>query len=553
MQNKLVIALSVVAAIALILTFIYTTSFTYFQQCYIETYPTKFEKYYMVSASYWDCPTATITVEEYDAPMAGWQCAIVASAPNNFPSDGAGTCTITSLTPNKATISVTVPSKYCDESQYNRGYTISYLKVTGLYSSTQTCTNPTGSEGDTICGGVTGNLVLRCTMGSWVSSTSCPAGCSNGQCISNTDECTQEFVFRCKNGNIEMCTTLGGYFHWEVYQNCPVGCEMLDATHAQCIAQQTCSPLFSWRCVGNEQQMCDHTGWESYGECSEGFTCVELGGGGITCQKDENGGPQNCVSGSLRCSADYTSIEVCNNNQWTVGSVCSDSVCVESGGQVMCQQAACTPNWQCTAWSDCVDNVQTKTCVDANGCGTDSGKPATSQACEVSCAENWQCTQWSTCIDNEQTRTCVDANSCGTFAQKPAISQECGSETCTEDWDCTDWSTCVGGSQTRTCIDLNNCGTTTNKPSLLQTCTGGNQSCTPNIQCTEWSDCINNVQTRLCSDGCGNVDQATQACGAIDLPFDLNDKTTQIILVATLAVCVFMIVILIITRGGKKG
>jgi len=45
----------------------------------------------------------------------------------------------------------------------------------------------------------------------------------------------------------------------------------------------------------------------------------------------------------------------------------------------------CTENWDCSDWSTCVSNVQTRTCTDLNNCGTTSLKPATTQSCIASC------------------------------------------------------------------------------------------------------------------------------------------------------------------------
>lgn len=45
--------------------------------------------------------------------------------------------------------------------------------------------------------------------------------------------------------------------------------------------------------------------------------------------------------------------------------------------------APCTENWDCTAWSECVNGVQTRTCTDLNDCGTTQNKPAESQSCQV--------------------------------------------------------------------------------------------------------------------------------------------------------------------------
>ncbi|MEM7820370.1 MAG: hypothetical protein QW227_00290 [Candidatus Aenigmatarchaeota archaeon] len=48
-----------------------------------------------------------------------------------------------------------------------------------------------------------------------------------------------------------------------------------------------------------------------------------------------------------------------------------------------CAQApySCTPNWQCSNWTTCVNNIQTRTCYDAAACNTTEGKPAESQSC----------------------------------------------------------------------------------------------------------------------------------------------------------------------------
>ncbi|RPI60641.1 MAG: LamG domain-containing protein, partial [Ignavibacteriales bacterium] len=43
----------------------------------------------------------------------------------------------------------------------------------------------------------------------------------------------------------------------------------------------------------------------------------------------------------------------------------------------------CIPNWQCTSWSVCINNQQTRTCTDSNNCGTNDGKPLEIQGCSV--------------------------------------------------------------------------------------------------------------------------------------------------------------------------
>ena len=197
-----------------------------------------------------------------------------------------------------------------------------------------------------------------------------------------------------------------------------------------------------------------------------------------------------------------------------------------------CKITTCTPNWQCTLWSTCINGQQTKTCADLNGCGVTTGKPATTQTCTV-CAPDWQCTAWSTCVNGQQTKTCADLNGCGVTTGKPVTTQTCntqpsiiitspnGGEQWTQgstqpNWQCTEWSACtnvltdsiqrqlltvqisllqnqlaqttdqqrlslqaqilqlqlqlIQQQQARTCIDANNFGVTTGKPAEIQSC-----------------------------------------------------------------------------------
>jgi len=41
----------------------------------------------------------------------------------------------------------------------------------------------------------------------------------------------------------------------------------------------------------------------------------------------------------------------------------------------------CTPNWQCTEWSECINNQQTRLCVDENNCSAELNKPSELQSC----------------------------------------------------------------------------------------------------------------------------------------------------------------------------
>ncbi|MFH0874042.1 MAG: family 16 glycoside hydrolase [Candidatus Komeilibacteria bacterium] len=230
--------------------------------------------------------------------------------------------------------------------------------------------------------------------------------------------------------------------------------------------------------------------------------------------------------------------------------------------------SSCTENWGCSDWSACVNSLQTRTCVDANSCGTETTKPATSQAClppcesnfqcddwsvcssqggqtracvdinscdppgvsppttqscTYVCQTNWQCSAWSVCSNSQQVRGCIDANNCNIFSGKPAESQSCinpprsgggggGSgpaiSGCEERWVCSDWTNCSGGTQMRACTDSNQCGTVLNKPLLSQSCQA---ACKPFKVCQEWSACINGSQIRDCQDvsSCGATADTT--------------------------------------------
>ncbi len=65
--------------------------------------------------------------------------------------------------------------------------------------------------------------------------------------------------------------------------------------------------------------------------------------------------------------------------------LCGNGVC-DPGEEIRCPTdcvgEVCTPNWSCSAWSECIDGLQNRTCVDLNNCGTPVGKPVETRACE---------------------------------------------------------------------------------------------------------------------------------------------------------------------------
>ncbi len=167
-------------------------------------------------------------------------------------------------------------------------------------------------------------------------------------------------------------------------------------------------------------------------------------------------------------------------------------------------EIGCIESWQCSGWSSCVNNVQTRVCSDQNNCGTFINKPEGSKGCTVECIPNWKCTEFSSCgQDNKKRRTCTDLNQCNSLLNKPGEVADCEySGSCVESWQCFEWGSCVDNVQARVCVDVNECGTFIAKPQTSRSCSTG---CTPHWQCSEWASCTDNVQTRVCSDlnSCG--------------------------------------------------
>jgi len=85
------------------------------------------------------------------------------------------------------------------------------------------------------------------------------------------------------------------------------------------------------------------------------------------------------------------------------------------------ENASCIENWNYSAWSNCTNNLQTRNATDLSYCGTTLNKDETTQPCGTdppditinsSCTPSWNCSAWSECINDTQTKTCTDNNNC---------------------------------------------------------------------------------------------------------------------------------------------
>lgn len=56
-----------------------------------------------------------------------------------------------------------------------------------------------------------------------------------------------------------------------------------------------------------------------------------------------------------------------------------------------------------------------------------SSSPQRSPSGSVTCTEDWECRGWGSCVGDVQIRSCVDKNNCGTIVTKPEIRKNCDS------------------------------------------------------------------------------------------------------------------------------
>jgi hypothetical protein len=91
----------------------------------------------------------------------------------------------------------------------------------------------------------------------------------------------------------------------------------------------------------------------------------------------------------------------------------------------------CTPSWNCTTWSNCIEKYQIRTCIETNNCTlqTETERPREIQLCGYICKPSWRCTDWQpeNCPKETKTqiRDCWDVRNCGTSEGKPEGTKSC--------------------------------------------------------------------------------------------------------------------------------
>lgn len=308
----------------------------------------------------------------------------------------------------------------------------------------------------------------------------------------------------------------------------------------------------------------DHNGFCDYpaSTCSDGSTPGDSGCActpNFTCTHNSCGSNNKwtvtCVDSTApKCQADYQYEETCNACDGVVAGPCQQidpNTCSLITTPNCCGNGTCEPptedpyvcqvdcpvnclsNWQCDSWQPlaCPANgIQTRNCVDLNGCPVPINKPPTQQVCGTSCT-GLSCRQDQTI--NLAQCTCEDiVPYCGnsiceageSFANCPA---DC-IEVCTPNWTCSSWGSCSNNLQTRQCNDLNNCNLDRDRPPEIRSCAPGcDEACTlcQNISLTT---CSCQPKTPCCGNGVCESSETSWSCPAdCALPPDLRITLTS--------------------------
>ena len=268
------------------------------------------------------------------------------------------------------------------------------------------------------------NDISNCgTFGNACSFANALAECSESLCI--LSECNSGFW------NIDGDSANGCEYQCTITNN---GVEIVDSL------DNDCDGAFL-----PEEADADQDGVPIYlGDCDDDDAAAYLGNANLVCidgsETDANCNDQPdyleeacgyCATGNIFNEMTKKCELACGNRQLDTGEQCDDGNTNEGDGcSATCQTeiSACNEQWSCADWSACSsEGSQTRTCTDANNCGTVEQKPAEQQACVYapSCTPKWSCTEWVACTDNSQIRTCTDSNNCGTTSEKPAEEQAC--------------------------------------------------------------------------------------------------------------------------------
>src|SRR3989338_398145 len=125
--------------------------------------------------------------------------------------------------------------------------------------------------------------------------------------------------------------------------------------------------------------------------------------------------------------------------------------CRDHGFDVRCE-VQCTPEWECSTWSTCINNKKERTCVDVNSCDDvnfyiERAECSCKDECEIGvkrCTENGYitcgnfdsdpCTEW-------KLTACAEDENCKYYKNNRVRCEG----PCKEEWLCDSWSRCING------------------------------------------------------------------------------------------------------------
>ncbi|MFH1638136.1 MAG: putative Ig domain-containing protein, partial [Candidatus Woesearchaeota archaeon] len=145
---------------------------------------------------------------------------------------------------------------------------------------------------------------------------------------------------------------------------------------------------------------------------------------------------------TTRCNDENETIVPCTGRLFQNKYTCTDLgdwLKVEGLSYSGVEQYTCEESWSCGGWGECSSGVQTRSCTDANNCGTTDDMPSESQSCSSStvtagseggrrpdCIPDWNCSEWGECSpESVKTRICNDRNNCGNLSGKPEEEDVC--------------------------------------------------------------------------------------------------------------------------------
>ncbi|KKQ54006.1 MAG: Fibronectin, type III domain protein [Candidatus Falkowbacteria bacterium GW2011_GWC2_38_22] len=210
-----------------------------------------------------------------------------------------------------------------------------------------------------------------------------------------------------------VCTENWTCGEWNACQNSTQIRSCIDQNNCGTLSQR---PLLNQSCSGTST--CQDNDGDGYDNCALGQSGDD--GKAIDCNDNEKfaypGGQETCDTIDNNCNGqtdegcDDDKDGYCDKNLkvYRVNTMCSKTPYIEGRSGDDCDDA-----------KGAINLGATEIC----GNGIDEDCSGADLAC--ACTENWVCTDFGACLNNIQTRTCIDQNKCGTSANLPALSQAC--------------------------------------------------------------------------------------------------------------------------------